>query len=96
LLLKQKLFQVDWNGSRDSSGSSGTGETHAGVYVEEAQRRPAESEHLERKTTTPYFLVNSNKVYENSQKNNCVYLMNCARGGIIDEAGLIHYLKTVM
>jgi hypothetical protein len=40
LLLKQKLFQVDWNGLRDSCGSSGTGETHAGVYAEEAHRQP--------------------------------------------------------
>jgi hypothetical protein len=40
LLLKQKLFQVDWNGLRDSCGSSGTSETHAGVYAEEAHRPP--------------------------------------------------------
>jgi hypothetical protein len=28
--------------------------------------RPAESEQLERKSTTPHYLVNSNKVCENS------------------------------
>ncbi|MEK5358894.1 hypothetical protein MHB45_00005, partial [Peribacillus sp. FSL K6-5616] len=28
--------------------------------------RPAESEHLEGKSTTPHYLVNSNKVCENS------------------------------
>ncbi|OAS84902.1 hypothetical protein A6K24_05165 [Metabacillus litoralis] len=36
--LKQKLIQVDWNGLRDSYGSSGTGETPQGVYAEEAHR----------------------------------------------------------
>jgi hypothetical protein len=28
--------------------------------------RPAESEHLEGKSTTPHYLVNSNKVWKNS------------------------------
>jgi hypothetical protein len=67
LLLKQKLFRVDWSGLRDSCGSSGTGETHAGVYAEEAHRPPrgkrATGEEI---NPTPYYLVNSNKVCENS------------------------------
>jgi hypothetical protein len=51
---------------RDSCGSSGTGETHAGVYAEEAHRPPAESEQLSLQSTTSHYLVNSNKVCENS------------------------------
>jgi hypothetical protein len=64
--LKRKLFEVDWNGLRDSCGSSGTGETPQEFTPRRLTARPAESEHLERKSTTQYYLVNSNKVYENS------------------------------
>ncbi len=41
---------------RDSCGSRGTGETPQAFSP-----RPAESEHLEGKSTTPLYLVNSNK-----------------------------------
>ncbi|SIR22121.1 hypothetical protein SAMN05878482_10347 [Peribacillus simplex] len=51
---------------RDSSGSSGTGETPQAFTPRRLTARPAESEHLEGKSTTPHYLVNSNKVCENS------------------------------
>ncbi len=51
---------------RDSCGSSGTGETPQGFTPRRLTARPAESEHLEGKSTTPHYLVNSNKVCENS------------------------------
>jgi hypothetical protein len=63
---KRKLIKVDWNGLRDSCGSSGTGETHAAFTPRRLTARPAESEHLKRKSTTLHYLVNSNKVCEKS------------------------------
>jgi hypothetical protein len=66
LLLKQKLFQVDWNGLRDSCGSSRTSETPQAFTSRSLTARPAESEQLELQSTTPQYLVNSNKVCENS------------------------------
>ncbi len=51
---------------RDSCGSSGTGETPQAFKPRRLTARPAESEHLEGKSTTPHYLVNSNKVCENS------------------------------
>ncbi len=51
---------------RDSCGSSGTGETPQAFTPRMLTVRPAESEHLEGKSTTPHYLVNSNKVCENS------------------------------
>ncbi|AZV63007.1 hypothetical protein DOZ91_22400 [Peribacillus frigoritolerans] len=51
---------------RDSCGSSGTGETPQAFAPRRLTARPAESEHLEGKSTTPHYLVNSNKVCENS------------------------------
>jgi hypothetical protein len=66
LLLKQKLFKVDWNGLRDSCGSSGTGETHAGVYAEEAHRPPRGKRASGAVINQTHHLVNSNKVCENS------------------------------
>jgi hypothetical protein len=39
-LLKRELFMIDWSRLRDSCGSSGTGETHAGVHAEEAHSPP--------------------------------------------------------
>jgi hypothetical protein len=51
---------------RDSCGSSGTGETPQAFTPRRLTARPAESEHLEGKSTTPLYLVNSNKVCENS------------------------------
>jgi hypothetical protein len=51
---------------RDSCGSSGTGETPQAFTPRRLAARPAESEHLEGKSTTPHYLVNSNKVCENS------------------------------
>jgi hypothetical protein len=61
LLLKRKLFKVNWNGLRDSCGSSGTGETHAGIYAEEAHSTPAEIEHPLLQSTTPHYLVLTTK-----------------------------------
>jgi hypothetical protein len=51
---------------RDSCGSGGTGETPQAFTPRRLTARPAESEHLEGKSTTPHYLVNSNKVCENS------------------------------
>ncbi|SIS05858.1 hypothetical protein SAMN05878482_11139 [Peribacillus simplex] len=51
---------------RDSCGSSGTGETPQAFTPRRLTARPAESEHLEGKSTTPHYLVNGNKVCENS------------------------------
>ncbi len=51
---------------RDSCGSSGTDETPQAFTPRRLTARPAESEHLEGKSTTPHYLVNSNKVCENS------------------------------
>ena len=53
---------------RDSCGSSGTGETPQAFTPRRLTARPVESEHLEGKSTTPHYLVNSNKVCENSHK----------------------------
>ncbi|AZV61383.1 hypothetical protein DOZ91_12695 [Peribacillus frigoritolerans] len=56
---------------RDSCGSSGTGETPQAFTPRRLNARPAESEHLEGKSTTPHYLVNSNKVCEQpKQKKN--------------------------
>ncbi|MBR8644545.1 hypothetical protein KEH51_08310 [[Brevibacterium] frigoritolerans] len=51
---------------RDSCGSSRTGETPQAYTPRRLKARPAESEHLEGKSTTTHYLVNSNKVCENS------------------------------
>jgi hypothetical protein len=50
---------------RDSCGSSGTGETPQAFTPRRLTDRPPESEHLEGKSTTTHYLVNSNKVCEN-------------------------------
>ncbi|SIR49917.1 hypothetical protein SAMN05878482_10438 [Peribacillus simplex] len=57
---------------RDSCGSSGTGETPQAFTPRRLTARPAESEHLEGKSTTPLYLENSNKVSENSQKKGSI------------------------
>ncbi len=46
---------------RDSCGSSGTGETPQAFTPRRLTARPAESEHLEGKSTTTHYLVNSKK-----------------------------------
>ncbi|KAB7706575.1 hypothetical protein F9802_10270 [Bacillus aerolatus] len=51
---------------RDSCGNSWTGETPQAFTPRRLTARPAESEQLERKSTTPHYLVNSNKVCKNS------------------------------
>jgi len=53
---------------RDSCGSSGTGETPQAFTPRRLTARPAEREHLKGKSTTPHYLVNSNKVCENGLK----------------------------
>ncbi|WP_318266229.1 pyrroline-5-carboxylate reductase, partial [Peribacillus simplex] len=47
-------------------GSSGTGETPQAFTPRRLTARPTESEHLEGKSTTTHYLVNSNKVCESS------------------------------
>ncbi|SNS99707.1 hypothetical protein SAMN05444672_104264 [Bacillus sp. OK838] len=49
---------------RDSCGSSGTDETPQAFTPRRPTARPPESEHLEGKSTTTHYLVNSNKVCE--------------------------------
>ncbi|WP_343929307.1 hypothetical protein [Peribacillus frigoritolerans] len=51
---------------RDSCGSSGTDETPQAFTPRMLTARPAESEHLEGKSTTTHYLVYCNKVWENS------------------------------
>ncbi len=55
---------------RDSCGSSGTGETPQAFTPRRLTARTKESEHLEGKSTTTHYLVNRNKVCENSLTNN--------------------------
>jgi hypothetical protein len=68
VVFKTKLFKVIGAEVRDSCGSSGTGETPQAFTPRSFNARPAESEHLEGKSTTTHYLVNSNKVCENSLK----------------------------
>ncbi len=53
---------------RDSCGSSGTGETPQAFTPRRLTGRPAESEHLEGKSTTPHYLVIATK-YAKTAKN---------------------------
>ncbi|MGG3494763.1 hypothetical protein ABES08_02870, partial [Peribacillus simplex] len=62
VVFKTKLFRLIGAEVRDSCGSSGTGETPPRRLT----ARTKESEHLEGKSTTTHYLVNSNKVCENS------------------------------
>ncbi|MES1042193.1 hypothetical protein FOA20_22655 [Peribacillus simplex] len=66
LFLKQNDLRLIGAQVRDSCGSSGIGETPQAFTTRRLTARPAESEHLERKSTTPLYLVNSNKVCQNS------------------------------
>ncbi|PAL12113.1 hypothetical protein B8W99_13670 [Peribacillus simplex] len=50
------------NEVRDTCESSGTGETPQAFTPRRLTARPAESEHLKGKSTTPQYLVNTNKV----------------------------------
>ncbi|MES1041121.1 hypothetical protein FOA20_16885 [Peribacillus simplex] len=58
LFLKQNDLGLIGAQVRDSCGSSGTGETPLAFTPRRLTARPAE--------TTPLYLVNSNKVFENS------------------------------
>ncbi|WP_458353832.1 hypothetical protein [Peribacillus frigoritolerans] len=66
LFLKRNDLRLIGAEVRDSCGSSGTGETPQAFTPRRLTARPAESEHLEGKSITPHYLVNSNKVCENS------------------------------
>jgi hypothetical protein len=66
LFLKRNDLRLIGAEVRDSCGSSGTGETPQ-AFTPRLTARPAESEHLEGKSTTPHYLVNSNKVWKNIQ-----------------------------
>jgi pyrroline-5-carboxylate reductase len=65
LLLKRNDLRLIGAQVRDSCGSSGTGETPQAFTPRRLTARPAESEHLEGKSTTPHYLVNIYKVCEN-------------------------------
>ncbi|PRS42460.1 hypothetical protein C6W19_03770 [Bacillus sp. RJGP41] len=72
LFLKRNYLRVIGAEVRDSCGSSGTGETPQAFTPRRLTARTKESEHLEGKSTTPHYLVNSNKVCENSlNKKDC-------------------------
>ncbi|MFJ5749387.1 hypothetical protein ACIP97_12525 [Peribacillus frigoritolerans] len=66
MFLKRNYLRLIGAEVRDSCGSSGTGETPQAFTPRRLTARPAESEHLKGKSTTPHYLVNSNKVCENS------------------------------
>ncbi|MBT2605107.1 hypothetical protein J7E55_19115, partial [Bacillus sp. ISL-53] len=66
VVFKTELFKVIGAEVRDSCVSSGTCETPQAFTPRRLTARPAESEHLEWKSTTTHYLVNSNKVCENS------------------------------
>ncbi|WHX69355.1 hypothetical protein QNH26_12660 [Peribacillus frigoritolerans] len=66
LCLKRNYFRLIGAEVRDSCGSCGTGETPQAFTPRRLTARPAESEHLEGKSTTLHYFVNSNKVCENS------------------------------
>ncbi|WHX66839.1 hypothetical protein QNH26_25090 [Peribacillus frigoritolerans] len=66
MFLKRNDLRLIGAEVRDSCGSSGTGETPQAFTPRRLTARPAESEHLEGKSTTTHYLVNSNKVWENS------------------------------
>jgi len=68
VVFKTKLFKVIGADVRVSCGSSGTNETPQAFTPSRLTALPAESEHLEGKSTTTHYLVNSNKVCENSLK----------------------------
>jgi hypothetical protein len=70
LFLKRNYLRLIGAEVRDSCGSSGTGETPQAFTPRRLTASPAESEHLEGKSTTTHYLVNSNKVCENSLTNN--------------------------
>ncbi|WHX66153.1 hypothetical protein QNH26_21195 [Peribacillus frigoritolerans] len=67
MFLKRNDLRLIGAEVRDSCGSSGTGETPQAFTPRRLTARPAESEHLEGKSTTLHYLVNSNKVWKNSQ-----------------------------
>jgi hypothetical protein len=64
MFLKRNDLRLIGAEVRDSCGSSGKGETPQAFTPRRLTARPAESEHLKGKSTTPR--VNSNKVCENS------------------------------
>ncbi|THF80456.1 hypothetical protein E6W99_08580 [Metabacillus sediminilitoris] len=67
MFLKRKNLRLIEAEVRDSCGSSGAGETHAGVYAEEAQRPPRGKRASLAAINHTDYLINSNKVCENSQ-----------------------------
>ncbi|WP_289319349.1 hypothetical protein [Peribacillus simplex] len=66
MFLKRNYLRLIGAEVRDSCGSSRTGETPQAFTSRRLTARPTESEHLEGKSTTTHYLVNSNKVCENS------------------------------
>jgi hypothetical protein len=66
VVFKTKLFKVDWSGSARLLREQRAGETPQAFTPRRLTARTKESEHLEGKSTTPHYLVNSNKVCENS------------------------------
>ncbi|MFJ5747470.1 hypothetical protein ACQKOM_03460 [Peribacillus frigoritolerans] len=66
VVFKRNYLRLNGAEVRDSCGSSGTGETPQAFTPRRLTARTKESEHLEGKSTTTHYLVNSNKVCENS------------------------------
>ncbi|AZV63332.1 hypothetical protein DOZ91_24200 [Peribacillus frigoritolerans] len=61
LFLKRNYFRLIGAEVRDSCGSSGTGETPQAFTPRRLTARPAESEHLEGKSTTLHYFVIATK-----------------------------------
>jgi hypothetical protein len=65
VVFKTKLFKVERK-CESPAGAAGQVKTPQAFTPRRLTARPAESEHLEGKSTTPHYLVYSNKVCENS------------------------------
>ncbi|MGE8017670.1 hypothetical protein ACQKOM_01920 [Peribacillus frigoritolerans] len=83
MFLKRNYLRLIGAKVRDSCGSSGIGEPPLAFTPRGLTARTKESEHLEGKSTTTHYLVNSNKVCENSLFNrtasNLDFLRVCYR-----------------
>ncbi|MGE8022539.1 hypothetical protein ACQKOM_27300 [Peribacillus frigoritolerans] len=66
MFLKRNYLRLIGAEVRDSCGSGGIGEPPQAFTPRGLTARTKESEHLEGKSTTPHYLVNSNRVCENS------------------------------
>jgi pyrroline-5-carboxylate reductase len=66
VVFKTKQFKVDWSGNETPAGAAGQVRLKQAFTPRMLTTRPAQSEHLDGKSTTLHYLVYSNKVCENS------------------------------